>query len=103
MPTHSHADHHHHKRLRKKDTPFLDKLIFFAALASPAMTFPQVFKIWIEQDASGVSIISWAAYTVTAFIWLAYGVAHKDKAIIISNGLWLTLDPLIVIGALIYG
>ncbi len=66
------------------------------------MTLPQVWNIWIDHNAAGVSTVSWASYFVFAFIWLVYGIAHKDKPIIVSNTLWIILDIMIVVGTFIY-
>ncbi len=110
----SHGLHHFHKRKRihQKHEPyphpdkfkrFMDKAILFVCIAAPLMTLPQVFKIWVQQNAAGVSVVSWAAYFVFAIFWLIYGVLHKEKPIIITNTIWLFLDVLIVVGTLMYG
>jgi len=101
--------HHLHARKRKAPYPhpvrwknFIDKLIYIAALAGPIMTIPQVWKIFIEKTAAGVSLISWAAFLVVAVCWLIYGFAHQDKPIIVSNILWIIFETMIVIGVIIY-
>lgn len=106
--------HHFHRRKRiyQKHEPyphpdkfkrFIDKSIYFVALFGIVMTLPQITKIWVEKNAAGVSAASWTAYTITAMFWLIYGVAHKEKPIIVTNSLWIVLEVLIVVGALIYG
>ncbi len=81
----------------------IDKLIYVAIFGAVLMTIPQVLKIWVGKNASGVSVISWAAYFVNAFIWTLYGISRKDWPIIISSAGWLLLDALIVAGILMYG
>jgi len=81
----------------------IDKLVYAARIAAPILTVPQVLKIWIGKSAAGVSALTWGTYTITAVIWLAYGIAHKNKPIIISYGLWIVLELLIVIGTILYG
>ncbi len=104
MPSRTTALHHQQKTLKKQDKhPVIDKLIYFAAVFSPAMTLPQIAKIWVEQNASGVSVISWMSYTLVTIIWLSYGIAHKEKVIIFSNVIWIFLNIAIVIGTLLYG
>jgi len=106
--------HHFHKRKRKyqKQEPyphpdklkrFMDKAIYFVAIFGPIMTLPQVAKIWIDKNASGVSILSWGSYLIVGIFWLIYGIMHKEKPIIIANILWIVLEIFIVIGTLIYG
>ncbi len=112
MP-HSHIGTHHfqiRKRLDKnlkKDSfnkweNFFDGFIYFIAVFGPIMTLPQIYKIWIEQNAIGVSAITWSAYIVSSAFWFIYGVAHKDKPIIFTQIIWIVLDIIIVIGTLIY-
>lgn len=81
---------------------FVDQAIYVGAFVGPIFTLPQVLAVWGARSAAGVSIITWAAYTVAAMGWLYYGILHKDKPIIVSNALWIVMDLLIVIGALIY-
>ena len=114
MVQETHGIHHFHRRKRihlllekypspKKLKRILDKSIYAVALFGPLMTFPQIYKIWIEKSAAGVSVISWAAYLLGAFFWLFYGIVHKEKPIIFTNIVWIILQLIIIIGALIYG
>ena len=81
----------------------MDKVIYAVGIFGPVMTIPQIFTIWVEKNASGVSVVSWTAYLVAAFFWLAYGIMHKEKPIIMTYILWIILEAMVVIGALIYG
>lgn len=106
--------HHVHKRKRvylvgepyphpNKFKRMMDWLIYFVAVLGPLVAIPQVLKIWIEQNASGVSIISWGAYLLGSIIWITYGLIHNEKPIIISNILWMIANIFIVIGIFVYG
>ncbi len=114
MTNHTEGLHHHHvrKRIHQKHEPyphphkwkrFIDRAIYVVGLFGPIMTIPQLSKIWIEKNASGVSAISWAAYLVVAIFWVIYGVAHKEKPIIVISSVWIILELLIVMGILLYG
>ena len=81
---------------------FLDKLIYLVGVSGPIMTLPQLYKIWIEQNASGVSLVSWSWYLIIAFIWSLYGIVHKEKPIIVTNALWIFIEIFIVLGIIIY-
>jgi uncharacterized protein with PQ loop repeat len=81
----------------------IDKLIYPIAIAGPLVTIPQIIKIWIGKEASGVSVFSWSSFVILNFIWLIYGILHKDKPIIITSGLAIVIDISIALGALIYG
>jgi MtN3 and saliva related transmembrane protein len=103
MPSRTTALHHNHRRTKKRaDHPVIDKLIYFAAVFSPAMTLDQVWIIWVDQNAAGISLLTWLSYTLTTCIWLAYGIAHKERVIIFSNIIWLVLNSLIVLGVILY-
>ena len=108
------ALHHHHirKRIHRKHEPFphpnkwkrfLDRLIYAISIIGPVMTIPQVLAIWVGQNASGVSLVSWVTYLGCVIVWLIYGLVHKEKVIIFSNSLWVFMDVLVVIGILLYG
>jgi MtN3 and saliva related transmembrane protein len=109
----SHGLHHFHKRKiskQKKETQkvvarkqFLDKGIYAIGVLGPIMTLPQVFKIWVEKNATGVSLISWSAYLIIASIWLIYGVIHKEKPIIVNYGAWIVFHSSVIVGIILYG
>jgi uncharacterized protein with PQ loop repeat len=81
----------------------IDTLIYVAVFLGPAMNVPQLLKVWIERNATGVSALSWFGFAFISFFWLAYGVVHKQWPIIIMNVLLILLQSAVGIGALIYG
>ncbi|MBN1941034.1 MAG: hypothetical protein JW772_02525 [Candidatus Diapherotrites archaeon] len=100
------------KRIHEKHEPYphpqkskraIDKLIYIAVAAAPIANIPQLLKIWLEKDASGVSIISWISFSIISIVWLVYGIAHKEKPIIAMNCALIVMQILIVIGVLTYG
>lgn len=103
--------HHAHirKRVSQKLEPYphpnkwknlLDKIIYVVGVLSPLMTIPQLFKIWAEQNTSGVSLISWSWYLTASVVWLMYSLAHKEKPLILNSALWVITETFIVIGLL---
>jgi len=82
---------------------FLDKTTFVAGILGPFTVLPQIYQIFTTHNASGVSSISWFLMFVVTLPWVFYGIAHKDKAIIISFILWEVVNFLVVMGALLYG
>ncbi len=79
---------HYHKHKKIKPTSAIDTWVYFAVIFGPIMTVPQLYDIWILKQ-TGISVISWAAYLITACVWLAYGLKHRDKPIIAVQSLWL--------------
>lgn len=105
--------HHIHKRKRKhhklleyphskKWIRFLDKFLLVVAVVGPLITLPQILKIYVGQNATGVSTLSWGLFALFNIPWIVYGVVHKDKPIIIGYSLWLVTNIIVVVGALIY-
>ena len=114
MTNHTEPIHHYHTKKRvyqklekyphtDKWKRFLDKSIYFIGAVGPIMTLPQLMKIWVEKNASGVSAISWIAYLITAIFWLSYGIVHKEKPIIFTYSVWIVFDIFVVIGTIMYG
>lgn len=100
--------HHYHQRrglqlTSPKVRAIIDKGVYVVTVFGILITLPQILKIWVGKNATGVSALSWAGYMLIAFFWLTYGIAHKSKPIIVSNIGWLFLQIFIIIGTLIYG
>jgi uncharacterized protein with PQ loop repeat len=87
----------------KKDNRWLTFFISIVAVASPALTIPQVYLIFSTKMAQGISVVTWLGYVVTSSIWLWYGIAHQERPIVVSSLAGGLLALLVVWGALIYG
>lgn len=106
--------HHYHQRKRLDEKPeaipsadklkrWLDYVVYVGGSIGPFLTIPQLVKIWIGKNAAGVSAFSWGSYLVASVFWVIYGVVHKEKPIIFTNSIWVLMNGLVMIGALIYG
>jgi len=97
---------HKHKTLAIKQATqpkLIDRLVYFAAVVEPLFSLPQSLHIFRTQSAAGVSILSWIGFELMTLIWLWYGVAHRDRTILIYQGLFFIIDGSVVVGALLYG
>jgi len=102
--------HHYHKRKKagikhkesEKLKKIMDKMIYVIVFVGPLFTLPQIYKIFIEQSAAGVSVWTWGTYSLGSLFWLMYGVIHKEKPIIMTNILWGFMNLSVMIGALMY-
>ena len=104
--------HHIHKRKRihqKAETypasgfkKFLDKFIYLIGVAGPLIAMFQVYKIWNLKNAAGVSEIFCGSLIFFNIIWIVYGLTHKEGPIIFMYSLWLIVNSLIFIGAILY-
>jgi uncharacterized protein with PQ loop repeat len=80
----------------------LEKILRWLSVLTMLMTVPQVWTIWVERQAAGVSLVSWLAYLVSACLWFVYGLRKRDKTIYIACIGWVLLDAAIVVGILLY-
>ncbi len=105
--------HHFHKRKRihvkhekyphpNKLKNLMDRFIYVVVFIGPLFTIPQIYKIFVEQNATGVSVFTWGTYSLGSFFWLMYGVMHKEKPIIITNILWGIMNFSVMVGAVMY-
>jgi uncharacterized protein with PQ loop repeat len=66
------------------------------------MTVPQIYAIWASRQAAGVSLLSWIAYWISAFVWFVYGIQKRDRNIYLPCVGWLLLDGAVVVGVIVY-
>lgn len=86
---------------KKSSHRLLDYLVYIASFAGPLMTIPQIIDVWVKKDPT-INITTWASWILIASVWLVYGIVHKEKPIIVSNALWITVEALVVIGTLMH-
>lgn len=103
MPHHS---AHHRVRIKKltkkQQKQLIKRSVLVVAVVEPAMTIPQIYEIWGNKSAGGVSETTWGLYIGAAVIWLLYGIQLKDKPLIVSSCLWIITEIAVFAGALIY-
>jgi uncharacterized protein with PQ loop repeat len=88
---------------KNKDKHFLiDSLAYFSGIVSPFMIIPQLYGIWINKNAAGVSAFSFASLALFNFIFIIYGIVNRNKLIAINNSIWCILQILIAIGVILY-
>jgi uncharacterized protein with PQ loop repeat len=83
--------------------PKLRGLLGGMSIFTMVMTIPQVWAIWMGHQASGVSILSWSAYLVSALLWLWFGIRRHDRNIYLPCLGWIALDGAVIVGAVVYG
>lgn len=80
----------------------IDKVIYLVGVFGVAVYIPQLAKVWTEKNVSGLSLLSWAGITTGSVIWLLYGIAHKQKPIVIINFLLAIIQLAIVLGIIYF-
>jgi len=91
----------HHGPSQDDTTGWLDKVLPVLSLFTMALTVPQVWSVWVEHKTSGVSLLSWGAYTFAACLWLVDGLRKKDKTIWVACVGWILLDAAVFAGVLL--
>ncbi len=81
----------------------LRRLLGGMSIFTLLMTVPQVLTIWVGHQAAGVSVWSWGAYLLSAFLWFAFGIQKRDKNIYLPCVGWIALDVAVIVGAIVYG
>lgn len=94
--------HSKSKQPKSRYLVFLDKLTFVVGVIGPFTVLPQIYTIYSSHSAAGVSALTWALIFVVTFPWILYGVAHKEKSIIVSFSLWEVVNLAVVVGVLMY-
>jgi uncharacterized protein with PQ loop repeat len=92
----------HFLKNKKRIRGTVDHLVYGVVIIGPMMNLPQLFQIWINKSAKNISIITWASFALFSFIWLLYGLVHKEKPLIIMNLSLILIQGSIVTGALLY-
>ena len=96
--------YHHRSNSKSKEwRKFIDTTTYLIAIFGPIAGLPQLYKVWITKDVTGVSAISWAAFTMIWIVWLMHAIIYKDRPLKINSIAWIILTSLIAIGALTYG
>ena len=99
----------HNKFLKKKISKngFWITSLYYTTLIvgiiAPFTALPQILKIFIEQNAAGVSLLSWSLFVLFAIPFIIWGIVQRDAPIAVTYSLWATADLVVVIGVLIYG
>lgn len=103
---------YHHSRVKKhrtltvkktKRSLFVDRATYVVAVLEPLVTVPQVVIIFVNKTAAGVSLATWVGYELLTMVWIWYGIVHKDRLILLYQGLFLIIQTGVIIGGLIYG
>ncbi len=98
MAQHNHLLHFHIGR--KKRITMFDKFMLIAAFIYPLTGIPQVLQV-LQGNTEGVSLMSWAGFTIFGTLFLTYSIIHRIWPMIITYTMWWIIDVAIVIGILL--
>ena len=77
--------------------PFYESIGIIAAILTTSAFIPQVYKIYKEKKAQGVSLLMYLIMFVGVLLWLVYGILIGSIAIIIANSVTAILQLLVII------
>ena len=90
----------HSSRNTLKDV--IDRAVYLIGIFGVIIYIPQLVKIWLEKSVTGLSLTSWIGIFIGSIIWLLYGIAHKQKPLVIINFLLAIIQFVIVVGIFYY-
>ena len=79
----------------------VEKILPFISIATMVMTLPQIWTIWVDRQAAGVSLLSWGTYLLGACLWFVHGLHKRDKTIYVACIGWILLDAAVVAGVVV--
>jgi MtN3 and saliva related transmembrane protein len=89
------------KILRRERTN-IDRLTLALGIIGPMATIPQIIEVYASRDASGISLLSWIFYLITALLGLAYSLVHRLRPLTVGNILWIIADIILIQGIIAY-
>jgi uncharacterized protein with PQ loop repeat len=81
----------------------VDRLTLVAAVVEPLLLYPQAVGILVHRDARAVFLPTWCGVCLMTALWVWYAVVHRERTVLLYQGLFLLADLLVVLGALRYG
>ena len=80
------------------------ELLGFVAGACTTLSFlPQVLHVWRSHSADDISLGMYTVFMLGVSLWLIYGIASAQIAVIVANGVTLVLAGSVLIMKLRYG
>ena len=67
-----------------------------AAVLTTSAFIPQVYKVYKEKSAVGISLTMYLIFFVGLSLWLLYGYLVSSISIVIANGVTLILAAIII-------
>ena len=69
---------------------------YLAATLTTSAFVPQVFMVWRQRGAPGISTGMYLIFILGVALWMGYGLSLSDWPIIIANGVTLVLASAIL-------
>lgn len=90
-------------KLIKSNKKMLTSIIgYTAALVTTFCLLPQLYKIIINKNSEGVSVLTYAILLTGQILWIVYGLLVDDKVVICANLVSGLFSLLIIVAFNIY-
>ena len=76
--------------------------MYCVGTVAPLALLPQVSRVYLYKDVTGLSIVTWILLGSINFLWAVYGTLHHERPIMIANTGMCILNFAIVFGILLY-
>jgi uncharacterized protein with PQ loop repeat len=80
----------------------VERFALVAGIIQPLITIPQIIKIYGNQSAADVSLLTWLGYLFFGVTFLIYGLVFKLKPIWIGQIIWVAAQLIVVVGILLF-
>ena len=90
------------KVVKRHHNASLDRLTYLAGILLPILTIPQAYSVLIDKSTEGVSLITWSFYLLSSALFAIFGVAHKEKLLMITYIPFVVVEAAIVIGLIVH-
>lgn len=76
--------------------------MYGVAFLAPLALVPQIYQLYGTRETGGLSLTTWVLLALVNLLWTLYGVVHKDKHLILANGLLFLFHLVLLAGLLLY-
>ena len=77
--------------------PIYEVIGLSAAFLTTSAFIPQVYKIYKEKNADGISLLMYIILFIGVILWFIYGILISSLSIVIANGITALLQLSIII------
>ncbi len=81
----------------------VDNIISITSVIYPLALLPQLFQIWLNKSAEGVSLFTWSLLLLFTIPLMGYAFLHKDKRLTIMYCAFFVIYIIIIIGIVLFG
>ena len=81
----------------------IEKIVNVVIVVYPLTAVPQIIKIWLHKNASGVSALTWLLFLVMIVPLILYSIIKREHKLTFMWGTWSVIYVVVIVGTLLYG